>query len=178
MRSLFVLLFLAAILFTPRVNAFNLGVHAAPFPALSPHIALAISPHVLGAPVLFGLEGVADASEDMGADPAAAAEHVAALNADAVLAAVHAKDWEVCVAAGLGLLAWAARRFSSKVHFLQSVGGAAVLTVSLAVIGSLVPMLTAHASVVACLTTGITSLFSALTALSNPTMAAPSKVLS
>ncbi len=79
LRRLFVLLFLAAILFTPRVNAFNLGYHAAPFPP-GVRASLAISPHHVGAPVLFGLEGVADAAEDMGVDPAHVAEKVAAVS--------------------------------------------------------------------------------------------------
>jgi hypothetical protein len=136
--------------------------HAAvPLPPLHAPVKLAINPHRMGLPVMLGIEGVADADEAP-----------ASPDVGAIVDAARAKDWEVMAAALLGLLAWAARRFAAPTHFFHEKAGAAVLSIGLAVIGALVPLLSSHANLMTCASTGGMALFSAVMALSNPSMAA------
>ena len=95
----------------------------------------------------------------------------AAPDINALASAVQLHDWQLVAAAGLGVLAWAIRRFLKPTHFFQGVAGGVILTGLSAMVGALLPVLHAHAfsypSLVGALAAGI----SAALAISNPTNA-------
>jgi len=81
-------------------------------------------------------------------------------------------DWQVALAAGLGLIAWAMRRFLQPFSFVQTRVGAFVIAGASAVTGALVPVLQAHGFTVAALVGAVASGITAALALANPTVAA------
>ncbi len=81
-------------------------------------------------------------------------------------------DWQVALAAGLGLLAWAIRRFVQPARFVHTALGGIVIAGASAAIGAFVPVLQAHAFTLAALIGALASGVTAAVALSNPSVAA------
>jgi hypothetical protein len=95
---------------------------------------------------------------------------------DAVATAIEAgrrHDWQVALAAALGLVAWALRRFAEPSHVFRTRAGAVGITIACTTIGALVPVLQAHAFTLAALVGAITSGLTAALALSNPNGSGP-----
>jgi len=80
-------------------------------------------------------------------------------------------DWQIALAAGLGLLAWAIRRFVQPSAFVHTAAGGFVIAGASAAIGALVPVLQAHAFTIAALVGAVASGITAAVALANPSTA-------
>jgi len=81
-------------------------------------------------------------------------------------------DWQIALAAGLGLLAWAIRRFVQPSAFVHTAAGGFVIAGASAAIGAIVPVLQVHAFTIAALIGAVASGITAAVALANPSTAA------
>jgi hypothetical protein len=84
----------------------------------------------------------------------------------------HTHDWQLALAAVLGIVAWALRRFVEPTHIFHTQAGAIGITAACTAIGALVPVLQAHAFTIAALMSAIASGVTAAVALSNPSVRA------
>jgi len=80
-------------------------------------------------------------------------------------------DWQIALAAGLGLLAWAIRRFVQPSAFVHTAAGGFVIAGASAAIGAIVPVLQVHAFTIAALVGAVASGITAAVALANPSTA-------
>lgn len=87
-----------------------------------------------------------------------------------LVGAIEAKDWHVALAAGLGLVAWAARRKLAGTSWVHTRGGALAMAAGLACIGAMVPLLSQEAAWRSCLLTGATAGLMALIGADNPSV--------
>jgi len=140
-------------------------------------------PTILGLAVLLALlcavpTFAADRAGDAGtslvdaatvvAGPMAMTPTVAPMDVDRLVSAFGARDWHVVVAVMLGLFGYVLRRFSHDESWLQTPLGATVISMVLAAIGAVTPLLSEHASWRACAVTALVAGVTALAAMARP----------